>query len=49
MERVTAITFGCGTRVTVRELKPIITEAWRCQGPNGLDPKIGRGRRPRST
>jgi hypothetical protein len=39
--------------VTVRELKPLITEAWRCQAPKDLDPKgkaprrrvIGRGRR----
>ncbi len=23
--------------VTVRELRPIITEAWRCQAPKGLD------------
>ncbi len=38
--------------VTVRELKPIITEAWRCQAPKDLDTKdktsrrrvIGRGR-----
>jgi hypothetical protein len=32
--------------VTARELKPIITEAWRCQAPKGLDLKVGRGRRP---
>lgn len=25
--------------VTVRELKPLITEAWRCQAPADLDPK----------
>lgn len=25
--------------VTVRELRPLITEAWRCQAPKGLDPK----------
>jgi hypothetical protein len=25
--------------VTARELKPIITEAWRCQAPKNLDPK----------
>lgn len=25
--------------VTARELKPIITEAWRCQAPTGLLPK----------
>jgi hypothetical protein len=39
--------------VTARELKPIITEAWRCQAPKDLDTKdktsrrrvIGRGRR----
>ena len=24
--------------VTARELKPIITEAWRCQAPKELDP-----------
>lgn len=24
--------------VTARELRPIITEAWRCQAPKGLDP-----------
>ena len=24
--------------VTVRELRPLITEAWRCQAPKGLDP-----------
>jgi len=30
--------------VTVRELRPIITEAWRCQAPKGLEPK---GRTPR--
>jgi hypothetical protein len=39
--------------VTVRELRPLITEAWRCQAPKGLDPThktnrrrvVGRGRR----
>lgn len=25
--------------VTVRELRPLITEAWRCQAPRDLDPK----------
>ena len=25
--------------VTARELRPIITEAWRCQAPKGLDTK----------
>lgn len=25
--------------VTVRELRPLITEAWRCQAPKDLDPK----------
>ena len=25
--------------VTARELKSIITEAWRCQAPKGLEPK----------
>jgi hypothetical protein len=25
--------------VTVRELRSIITEAWRCQAPKGLEPK----------
>jgi hypothetical protein len=25
--------------VTARELKPLITEAWRCQAPKGLDVK----------
>jgi len=24
--------------VTARELRPLITEAWRCQAPKGLDP-----------
>lgn len=38
--------------VTARELKPIITEAWRCQAPKDLDPKARTtqprtGRRPR--
>jgi hypothetical protein len=39
--------------VTARELKPIITEAWRCQAPKGLETKdtttrrrvVGRTRR----
>jgi hypothetical protein len=26
-------------RVTARELRPIITEAWRCQAPKELDPE----------
>lgn len=42
--------------VTVRELKPIITEAWRCQAPADLDSKVrttgrrvvGRDRRARA-
>jgi hypothetical protein len=25
--------------VTVRELRPLLTEAWRCQAPKGLEPK----------
>jgi hypothetical protein len=25
--------------VTARELRPLITEGWRCQAPKGLDPK----------
>ena len=25
--------------VTVRELRPLITEAWRCQAPKDLEPK----------
>ncbi len=25
--------------VTARELRPILTEAWRCQAPKDLDPK----------
>jgi hypothetical protein len=33
--------------VTARELKPILTEAWRCQAPKGLDPTVKRGARPR--
>ena len=28
--------------VTPRELRPIITEAWRCQAPKGLAPKMER-------
>lgn len=40
--------------VTARELKPIITEAWRCQAPKDLDiqDKASRrpsGRRPRTS
>lgn len=31
--------------VTARELRPIITEAWRCQAPKGLDPPQRRPRR----
>ena len=39
--------------VTARELRPLITEAWRCQAPKGLDEKdkrpgrrvVARGRR----
>jgi len=30
--------------VTVRELRSIITEAWRCQAPKGLEPKRRRVR-----
>jgi hypothetical protein len=33
--------------VTARELRPIITEAWRCQAPKELDPKVNRGVTPR--
>jgi len=33
--------------VTARELKPIITEAWRCQAPKDLDTKQ-KIRRPRA-
>jgi hypothetical protein len=32
--------------VTARELRPILTEAWRCLAPAGLDPKAKPGRRP---
>src|SRR6266540_4438094 len=28
--------------VTARELRPLITEAWRCQAPKGLEPKQRR-------
>jgi hypothetical protein len=31
--------------VTARELRPIITEAWRCQAPKDLDPKKATRRR----
>ena len=31
--------------VTVRELRPLITEAWRCQAPRELDPKKPAPRR----
>lgn len=31
--------------VTARELRPIITEAWRCQAPRDLDPKEKTPRR----
>ena len=31
--------------VTARELKPIITEAWRCQAPKDLDTKHKTSRR----
>jgi hypothetical protein len=31
--------------VTARELRSIITEAWRCQAPKGLDPKEKTSRR----
>ena len=31
--------------VTARELRPLITEAWRCQAPKGLDPKERAPRR----
>ena len=36
--------------VTARELRPILTEAWRCQAPEGLDPKVKRvrPRKPRN-
>jgi hypothetical protein len=32
--------------LTVRELKPLITQAWRCQAPKDLDPKGKTRRRP---
>ena len=33
--------------VTARELRPLITEAWRCQAPKGVEPvKKGSVRRP---
>lgn len=41
--------------VTARELRPLITEAWRCQAPKGLEPNrpgrrgAGRRKRRRST
>ena len=28
--------------VSARELRPLITEAWRCQAPKGLEPKQRR-------
>ena len=31
--------------VTARELRPLITEGWRCQAPKGLDPKNPAPRR----
>ena len=31
--------------VTARELRPLITEAWRCQAPKDLDPKEKATRR----
>ncbi len=42
--------------VTVRELRPIITEGWRCQAPKGLATRdtelprrpVARGRRPKA-
>jgi hypothetical protein len=34
--------------VTARELRPLITEAWRSQAPKGLDPKRKKPRRRRS-
>ncbi len=34
--------------VTARELRPILTEAWRCQAPKGLDPKENAARRRRT-
>jgi hypothetical protein len=38
--------------VTARELRPLLTEAWRCQAPKELDPKRSTppraGRRPSS-
>lgn len=33
--------------VTARELRPLITEAWRCQAPKGLEPKPGAPRAPK--
>ena len=32
--------------VTARELRPLITEAWRCQAPKDLDPKQSAPPRP---
>src|SRR5687767_11676589 len=34
--------------VTARELRPLITEAWRCQAPRDLDPKKPASHRRRS-
>jgi hypothetical protein len=34
--------------VTARELRPLITEAWRCQAPKDLDPKAKAPRRRRA-
>jgi hypothetical protein len=33
--------------MTVRELEPIITEAWRCQAPKALEVELTTPRRPR--
>ncbi|HTL05344.1 MAG TPA: hypothetical protein VL241_06315 [Gemmatimonadales bacterium] len=35
--------------VTARELRPLITEAWRCQAPKELEPGPTRPRSPRRT
>jgi hypothetical protein len=35
--------------VTAGELKSIITEAWRCQAPKGLEPKTNPSRRRQIT
>jgi hypothetical protein len=32
--------------VTARELEPIITEAWRCLAPKGIEPTAARRRKP---